>query len=83
MKKLVLLFIIGVLITASCTNDSEVDLTADIVDNMNTLFAPTNINYIQKYINENNNKNQFLQNKILDNIATIKKRKKVKIIQKI
>ena len=34
MKKLVLLFIIGVLITASCTNDSEVDLTADIVDNM-------------------------------------------------
>ena len=36
MKKLVLLFIIGVLITASCTNDSEADLTADIVDNMNT-----------------------------------------------
>ncbi len=34
MKKLVLLFIIGVLITASCTNDSEADLTADIVDNM-------------------------------------------------
>ena len=34
MKKLVLLFIIGVLITASCTNDSEVDLTADIVDNI-------------------------------------------------
>jgi hypothetical protein len=34
MKKLVLLFIIGVLITASCTNDSEADLTAEIVDNM-------------------------------------------------
>ena len=34
MKKLVLLLIIGVLITASCSNDSEADLTADIVDNM-------------------------------------------------
>lgn len=34
MKKLVLLLIIGVLITASCSNDSEADLTAEIVDNM-------------------------------------------------
>ena len=59
-------------------NNFHISKFNDIIDNMNTLFAPTNINYIQKYINENNNKNQFLQNKILDNIATIKKKEKSK-----
>ena len=34
MKKLVLLLIIGVLITASCTNDSEADLNTEIIENL-------------------------------------------------
>ena len=58
-------------------NNFHISKFNDIFENMNTLFSPSNINYMQKHSNETN-KNQFLHNKILDNILTLEKNEKNK-----